>query len=59
MEVPPAAAEARDPICGMLVEPATATYRSTVSGRSVYFCCLACKETFDRDPERHLVNLDG
>jgi xanthine dehydrogenase accessory factor len=60
MEVPPAPFEAKDPICGMLVETATARYRSTaVSGRSVYFCCLACQETFDRDPERYLATLDG
>ncbi len=50
--------EARDPICGMLVEIATATYRSEVSGHLAYFCCHHCKETFDRDPERHLTGLE-
>lgn len=42
--------EARDPVCGMLVEIASAKFRSEGSGQSVYFCCLRCKETFDRDP---------
>lgn len=44
----PAVTEATDPICGMLVEVATAKYRSEVSGQLVYFCCRHCKETFDR-----------
>jgi len=39
--------EAVDPICGMTVEIATARYRSDASGRTTYFCCLHCKETFD------------
>ena len=43
-----AATEARDPICGMLVDVATATHRSEASGQLVYFCCGRCKETFDR-----------
>jgi xanthine dehydrogenase accessory factor len=47
------AAEARDPICGMLVTVATARYRSERAGRTVYFCCRQCQETFDRDPQRH------
>jgi xanthine dehydrogenase accessory factor len=53
------AIEAKDPICGMLVETATAKYRSMVSGRPVYFCCISCKETFDRNPERHLTSLEA
>jgi xanthine dehydrogenase accessory factor len=57
---PPAAvAESKDPICGMLVEIQTARYRSEVSGRTVYFCCLGCKETFDADPERFLSASAG
>src|SRR5439155_78285 len=36
--------EARDPICGMLVEVGTAGYRSEVSGQLVYFCCHSCKQ---------------
>jgi xanthine dehydrogenase accessory factor len=47
------AAEAKDPICGMTVETATARYQSDWAGRSVYFCCLRCKELFDADPQRY------
>jgi xanthine dehydrogenase accessory factor len=47
----PDAAEARDPICGMVVAKEGARYKSEFQGRTVYFCCLKCKETFDRSPE--------
>jgi xanthine dehydrogenase accessory factor len=46
-------ARSRDPVCGMLVDTASARYRSEVSGQTVYFCCLTCKETFGHDPDRH------
>ena len=38
---------ATDPICGMAVDIATAQYNSVVDGKTFYFCCLRCKETFD------------
>ena len=53
------AAEARDPICGMRVEMATARYRSEASGQVAYFCSLHCKETFDADPGKYAPALGG
>lgn len=53
------AAEAVDPICGMTVDPATARYRSDVAGQCVYFCCLGCKEAFDREPTGSLDTPSG
>jgi xanthine dehydrogenase accessory factor len=47
-EQPTMPAEAIDPICGMTVDPRTAKYQSVFEGRTIYFCCLRCKETFDR-----------
>ncbi len=44
----PLAAEAIDPICGMSVVTTNAKYTSEFEGRTIYFCCLRCKETFDR-----------
>jgi len=41
-------AEAIDPICGMSVVTSNAKYTSEFEGRTIYFCCLRCKETFDR-----------
>ena len=49
-------AEATDPICGMSVAVATARYRSEAGGRTTYFCCLHCQETFEQNPERYLVS---
>lgn len=40
--------DAIDPVCGMTVDTRTAKYRSEVDGKTIYFCCLRCKETFDR-----------
>jgi xanthine dehydrogenase accessory factor len=45
--VPPPAAEATDPICGMPVDVATARYRSETPAGTVYFCCRRCQEQYD------------
>jgi len=39
---------ATDPICGMTVDVETAKYSSVIDGKTFYFCCLRCKETFNR-----------
>jgi xanthine dehydrogenase accessory factor len=39
---------AKDPICGMSVETENAKYTSVVGDETIYFCCLRCKETFER-----------
>ena len=44
----------KDPVCGMDVDPATATHRSSYQGKPVFFCCAGCKTKFDGDPERYL-----
>lgn len=38
----------KDPVCGMMVDPATAAASGTYGGQKVYFCSVACKATFDR-----------
>jgi xanthine dehydrogenase accessory factor len=47
---------ALDPVCGMMVETATARHRSTHDGRDVYFCCPACKRLFEANPQQYLVH---
>lgn len=42
------AGTAIDPICGMTVDIDNAQYTSVADGKMIYFCCLRCKETFDR-----------
>jgi xanthine dehydrogenase accessory factor len=47
--------EARDPVCGMSVDPGKARHKSEYEGASFYFCCAGCKQTFDREPKRYLA----
>src|SRR3990170_1473154 len=42
---------AKDPVCGMIVEPSKAAGKSLYKGMDVYFCAFRCKEKFDADPE--------
>jgi xanthine dehydrogenase accessory factor len=41
--------EAKDPICGMMVDTAKARYKSQHEGKWEYFCCAGCKDAFDRE----------
>ncbi|MBI4496580.1 MAG: YHS domain-containing protein [Chloroflexi bacterium] len=45
---------AKDPVCGMDVDPATAKGQSDYKGQTYYFCAPGCKRAFDQDPERYL-----
>jgi len=45
---------ARDPVCGMTVDPATAKHRETVSGETYVFCCAGCRDKFAADPQRYI-----
>jgi Cu+-exporting ATPase len=49
-----AALKARDPVCGMTVDPATAKHRADHAGTAYYFCSAKCREKFLADPERYL-----
>lgn len=50
--------KAKDPICGMTVDVAVAKYKSELDGQSFYFCCVGCKQAFDRQPDKFvLANL--
>ncbi len=51
--------EATDPVCRMTVNVAEAQYISARNGDTYYFCCLRCKETFDREPDRYAVRPTG
>jgi len=49
----------RDPVCGMTVDPASARYQSRFEAATFYFCCIRCKESFDRSPESFLTQTAG
>ena len=44
---------ARDPVCGMSVDPATARHTATHEGKTYYFCCAGCAKKFMADPETY------
>jgi len=45
---------AKDPVCGMDVDPQSAAGKSEYKGQAYYFCSLGCKASFDKDPEKYL-----
>ncbi len=57
-ELPAKKREAKDPVCGMTVNIDKSKYKSELDGRSFYFCCAGCKQTFDKQPDKYvLANL--
>ncbi|HET6980306.1 MAG TPA: XdhC family protein [Pyrinomonadaceae bacterium] len=48
---------AKDPVCGMTVDVENAKYTSVVNNETIYFCCLRCKETFDRPPISQITRI--
>jgi len=46
---------ARDLVCGMEVDPATAKWTSEYEGGTYYFCGKGCKAKFDAEPQRFLT----
>lgn len=46
---------AKDPICGMEVDEATAKWKSSYKGQAFYFCAPGCKREFDKNPEKYIT----
>jgi xanthine dehydrogenase accessory factor len=47
--------EARDPVCGMIVDVARVRLRSEHEGRTYFFCSAGCRRKFDADPVKYAV----
>jgi len=45
---------AKDPVCGMSVDPHKTQHRAERAGRPYYFCSAGCRTKFLADPERYL-----
>ncbi len=45
---------AKDPVCGMDVDPETAKHVATHEGQTFYFCAPGCKKAFEADPRKYL-----
>lgn len=48
------ARQAKDPVCGMLVDISTARHVFQYNGHTYYFCCEHCRGTFEKEPARFL-----
>jgi len=48
-------AEAKDPVCGMMVEIEGARYVSQHAGKKYYFCAKGCQRAFEQNPDQYLV----
>jgi xanthine dehydrogenase accessory factor len=44
-----------DPVCGMLVDIATARYTSEYLGQTYYFCARSCQHSFEANPADYLT----
>jgi len=45
---------ARDPVCGMNVNPATAKYKTDFAGHTYYFCSASCVQKFTATPAAYV-----
>jgi heavy metal translocating P-type ATPase len=45
---------AKDPVCGMTVDPHTAKHRADYNGNTYYFCAARCREKFEANPLAYL-----
>jgi Cu+-exporting ATPase len=48
------AEKVKDPVCGMLIDPATAAAKRTYAGKDYYFCAQGCVRAFDADPQKYI-----
>ena len=48
------ATTARDPVCGMTVDPATSKHRFDYRGETFHFCSASCRTKFAADPVAYL-----
>ncbi len=46
--------EARDPVCGMTVDPATTPHHAEHAGEAFHFCSAGCRTKFVADPPKYL-----
>jgi len=44
----------KDPVCGMDVDPRTATIKFEYKGQMFYFCSPGCKKDFEKEPQKYI-----
>jgi YHS domain-containing protein len=45
---------AKDPVCGMNVDEATAKHTAAYQGKTYYFCGPGCKKEFESNPTKYV-----
>jgi len=51
--------EAKDPVCGMTVDPKSPdTQKSEYKGKTYYFCSREDKAKFDKTPDKYAAKAD-
>jgi len=50
--------QVKDPVCGMMIDPATAAGSTTYESQDIYFCSDQCRRDFEADPGRYYDRLD-
>src|SRR5512134_1613075 len=45
----------RDPVCGMEIDPESASTKREHMGQTFYFCSRSCADLFDKDPHRYTM----
>src|ERR1700759_1265641 len=50
---------AKDPVCGMTVDPAKAKATAEHAGQRYYFCCTGCAQQFQSNPEQYMRPKSG
>jgi Cu+-exporting ATPase len=55
VEASPAAGAAKDPVCGMNVDPQATPHRTTHLGTDYFFCSSRCRKKFEADPDHYLA----
>ena len=45
---------AKDPVCGMDVDPQKAAGQSEYQGQTYHFCAPGCKRQFDQNPQQYV-----
>ena len=45
---------AKDPVCGMTVDPAKTRHHAEHAGATDHFCCQGCRTKFEADPDKYL-----
>ncbi len=56
---PPTVVFVTDQVCGMTVDPLTATHKSVYGERTYWFCCAGCQTEFEKEPHRYLRPVEA